>query len=293
MKAQDGAIQHRRGAEGRGLVYPVFSRRSGGLSLGVNLFPQSKVCDFDCPYCEVLPTEGGPPFSLDDLRRELADFLDRSYPLSFAAEPIRDICISGNGEPSLYPRLGEAIALCAEVRRSRPGLLGHASLVLITNSSGFQVAGTSKLLHEAVAEMGLVVWAKLDGAGPQSFRRMSRSRLPFEDFVDGISRFASLSPIVLQTMLCVIDGTVPDEAEALALAGLVSKLIQGGARIAGWQLYTQARPSAGPSSPLPDSRIAELARAMRGRLASTGSPLVPRVYGRSGELFPFKDGQHT
>ncbi len=40
------------------LVYPVVSRRSGGLSLGVNLFPEAKLCSFDCPYCEVFPVRG-------------------------------------------------------------------------------------------------------------------------------------------------------------------------------------------------------------------------------------------
>src|SRR5258708_3430933 len=33
-------------------VYPVISRRSRGLSIGVNLNPD-KVCNFDCVYCEV------------------------------------------------------------------------------------------------------------------------------------------------------------------------------------------------------------------------------------------------
>ena len=33
-------------------VYPVISRRSGGLSIGINLNPD-KVCNFDCVYCEV------------------------------------------------------------------------------------------------------------------------------------------------------------------------------------------------------------------------------------------------
>ena len=37
------------------LIYPVVSRRSGGLSLGVDLFPDRKTCNFDCPYCEIFP----------------------------------------------------------------------------------------------------------------------------------------------------------------------------------------------------------------------------------------------
>ena len=33
-------------------VYPVISRRSQGLSIGVNLNPDKR-CNFDCVYCEV------------------------------------------------------------------------------------------------------------------------------------------------------------------------------------------------------------------------------------------------
>ncbi|MCH8853818.1 MAG: radical SAM protein, partial [Planctomycetes bacterium] len=33
-------------------VYPVISRRSHGLSIGVNLNPD-KACNFDCVYCQV------------------------------------------------------------------------------------------------------------------------------------------------------------------------------------------------------------------------------------------------
>jgi len=33
-------------------VYPVVSRRSGGLSIGINLNPDT-ACNFDCIYCQV------------------------------------------------------------------------------------------------------------------------------------------------------------------------------------------------------------------------------------------------
>src|SRR5215467_13642404 len=40
-------------------VYPVISRRSKGLSIGVNLNPD-KACNFDCIYCQVDRTTPGP-----------------------------------------------------------------------------------------------------------------------------------------------------------------------------------------------------------------------------------------
>src|SRR5262245_49339560 len=44
--------RHERLFEGIRFVYPVLSRRSDGLSVGVNLNPD-KVCNFDCIYCQV------------------------------------------------------------------------------------------------------------------------------------------------------------------------------------------------------------------------------------------------
>ncbi|MHC4997174.1 MAG: radical SAM protein, partial [Planctomycetota bacterium] len=53
-------------------VYPVLSRRSGGLSIGVNL-NIDKVCNFHCVYCQV-DTHVPPPrtdVDLDQLAEEL------------------------------------------------------------------------------------------------------------------------------------------------------------------------------------------------------------------------------
>ena len=45
-------LDHRRVWRDFDYCYPVISRRSRGVSLGVNLNPD-KVCNFDCVYCEV------------------------------------------------------------------------------------------------------------------------------------------------------------------------------------------------------------------------------------------------
>src|SRR5947208_14620103 len=45
-------IRHPRRFEENRVVYPVVSRRSEGISVGVNLNPD-KICNFDCIYCQV------------------------------------------------------------------------------------------------------------------------------------------------------------------------------------------------------------------------------------------------
>ncbi|MDP7206214.1 MAG: radical SAM protein, partial [Pirellulaceae bacterium] len=52
MKTHPLHQRHERRFEQNRFVYPVLSRRSGGISVGVNLNPD-KVCNFDCIYCQV------------------------------------------------------------------------------------------------------------------------------------------------------------------------------------------------------------------------------------------------
>lgn len=263
------------------LVYPVLSRRSRGLSLGINLFPEEKTCSFDCPYCEVFPEDiDGGRFSPPELERELGLFLDRDYPRSWAPEPIRDICLSGNGEPSLSPYLEAALGICAAFRKSRPELLGQAKLVLITNSTGFLNPEASRVLGDYIESEGLEVWAKLDGGNAASFERMSRSGLDFGEIVRGISAFAARHTLTLQTMLCAVGGKPPLDADFLDYMDLVASLTALGARIAGIQLYTLARPSPEDScEELGDRELQGFASALRDRVA-----LPVMAFGARGAL---------
>ena len=60
---------HRRTYEDNVYVYPVVSRRSRGVSIGINLNPD-KVCNFDCVYCQVDRSAPGPRKDVDrDLLR--------------------------------------------------------------------------------------------------------------------------------------------------------------------------------------------------------------------------------
>jgi histidinol dehydrogenase len=273
--------EHRADREAGSLVYPVISRRSGGLSLGINLFPDAKLCSFDCPYCEVFPPASGiEAFSIEGLEEELEDFLGRAYPGIWAPEPVRDICFSGNGEPSASPRLAEALDLCVRAKRRHPDLLGHAALVLITNSTGFLEPTTFELLERFVREEGLVVWAKLDAGNDELFRIMSGTRFSLERIVQGILVFARLEPVVVQTMLCEVAGRRPSEGDMHDYARLIVRLVREGARIDELHLYTFARPTPdGQCAALSDEELVKHADLVRGV-----TRLPVRVFGRVSEL---------
>ena len=112
---------------------PVHSRRLG-LSLGVNLLPtESKLCSFDCIYCECgwnaeLP--GARRFNTrEDVRTQLATTLRR---MVADGTPPDVITFAGNGEPTMHPEfeavIGDTIALRDELCPSaRVSVLSNAT----------------------------------------------------------------------------------------------------------------------------------------------------------------------
>ena len=140
---------HERSFEANRFVYPVLSRRSGGISLGVNLNPD-KVCNFDCIYCQVDRTrQSETQFVETDAAAGRVGSHAGHWSLqrravrdagNFAADAgglrrLNDIAFSGDGEPTTYRNFDEIIAACAEVKdRLR---LDDVKMVLITNASMF------------------------------------------------------------------------------------------------------------------------------------------------------------
>jgi histidinol dehydrogenase len=254
--------EHRREREAGRLVYPVNSRRSGGLSVGVNLFPDKKLCNFDCPYCEVFPFSSHEPFNVGEFALELEDFFSRRKEAEFPLEPV---CFSGNGEPTLSPVLGDALE-AAETAREK--YCPSAKLVLITNSSGFCREAVYSLLDGFASQHSLSVWAKLDAGNEDWYAKMNRSSVKFPELLSGLERWIMDHDTVIQTMLCAVRGEGPSLGELLAYADVLNRWIRMGARITEIHLYGQARPAPdASSSPLPNDTLEEAAQDLRTLLA--------------------------
>src|SRR5262249_13303760 len=138
---------HSRQYDQNRFVYPVLSRRSRGISIGVNLNPD-KVCNFDCIYCQVdRRSEAETRFvELDQVLAELAQVVDLvvSGELfedeKFQSVPphlrrLNDIAFSGDGEPTTYKNFDEIISRVAQFKRARG--LADVKMVLITNATMF------------------------------------------------------------------------------------------------------------------------------------------------------------
>jgi wyosine [tRNA(Phe)-imidazoG37] synthetase (radical SAM superfamily) len=120
---------HARLFEHNRFVYPVLSRRSGGISIGVNLNPD-KICNFDCIYCQVdrrsqSETRFVETAALVDELRTTLDLVTSGQiydtPKFRDVPPhlrrLNDIAFSGDGEPTTYKNFDELIETCAKVKR--------------------------------------------------------------------------------------------------------------------------------------------------------------------------------
>ncbi|MDD2884568.1 MAG: radical SAM protein [Dechloromonas sp.] len=243
---------HRRDSAGLRYVYPVVSRRAGGVSLGINLNPNN-ACNWACVYCQVegLQRGGPPPLDLRQLAGELDGFLDELLDGDFlqravpeGARRLVDVAFSGNGEPCSAPEFAEAVATVATVLRHHH-LVGKIPLRLITNGS---------LLHRPAVQAGIVqlaelggeVWFKIDRALPDEVALINGVPGDVERVGRHLAQCVDLAPTWVQTCWFAMDGVLPGEASQLAYCDLLRPLA---GRLAGVHLYGLARPSMQSAAP--------------------------------------------
>lgn len=263
-------------------VYPVISRRSEGISIGINLSPR-KECNFDCPYCQVDRTaieEKERVIDLDILKSEIEELFricaggDLFLNEKFSTTPkhlrtLKDIAVSGDGEPTTsryFISVSELLLkFIADKKKETPDL--HP--VLITNAA--------RLDHDDVfqmtlryAEAGGGPWLKLDAGTEEEFRITSGSRISFHKIRDNIIRYASLHPAVLQTMIYLnAEGKESFHPERYSDCILEMKI--KGAVFDHIQLYTLARKTAAEGLyPISETRMQEISELIGNK---TGIPL--------------------
>lgn len=262
-------------------VYPVISRRSRGLSIGVNLNPD-KVCNFDCVYCcvdrTVASTTGTAlrtaPRTVD-LAVLLAE-LDHMLSLASSGEiftrppfdqtppdlrRLNDIAFSGDGEPTSFPGFPAACELATSAL-ARVGL-AETKIVVITNATLLTrptVAAALSHLHLHNGE----IWAKLDAGTDLYYRLVERTTIPLDRVLHNILATGRNLPLCIQSLFMRLHNIGPPPAEIDAYLGRISDLLAGGCQIKSVQIYTVARrPAEDFVSPLPAPELDEIARRVR------------------------------
>jgi wyosine [tRNA(Phe)-imidazoG37] synthetase (radical SAM superfamily) len=300
---------HARTFEQNRFVYPVLSRRSGGISIGVNLNPD-KICNFDCIYCQVDRTRQSETLFVEmgGLLDELRSTLELVGSGAIYESPkfrdvpahlrrLNDIAFSGDGEPTTYKNFDEIIEVCAAVKREfeskivegyqlsaigcRPDVHAESrqltadspplKMVLITNASMF---------HRPHVQRGLAIldqnngeiWAKLEAGTDEYYHLIERTPIPFRQILDNITSAARVRPLVIQSLFMRVAGEPPSEAELEAFCDRLNEITAGGGKLKLVQIYTVARrPAESYVSPLTDAEVDRIVQLVKDR---TGIPAL-------------------
>ena len=265
--------QHSRLWQGNRFVYPVISRRSKGLSIGVNLNPD-KACNFDCVYCSVDRTV--PPAVRKVDLRHLGDELDRMLGLGMSGELFRhspfdrtppeyqrvnDVAFSGDGEPTTFKGFPEACTLAADLLRRHHA--ADVKIVVITNATLLHrpaVAAAMEFLDQNNGE----IWAKLDAGTFAYYREVDRTSIPLSRVLKNIAAAGRVRPIVIQSLFMKLRGEEPPKEEIAAYVQRLRELTAEGCRIKLVQVYTVARGTAEASAaPLSDASLDGIVEQVR------------------------------
>jgi len=241
---------HRRELGKNAYVYPVVSRRSKGLSIGVNLNPD-KVCNFDCPYCQVDRTVSPAvtEVRLEQLEAELRALLGLAVSREFwdtapfdttshALRRINDVAFAGDGEPTSSKHFEAAVVLAGELLAEHG--LAHVKPVVLTNATLFHRPAVARGL-EAIDRYRGEIWAKLDAGTEPWFHLVDGTSFPFQRILDNLRDAARVRPIVVQAMWHRWDGQAPAEAELDAWAARLADVLDAGGRLKLVQVYSVAR----------------------------------------------------
>ncbi len=259
---------HDRNAAGMTYVYPVVSRRAGGVSIGVNLNPNN-ACNWHCVYCQVPNLQHGsaPKIDIPLLNNELEVFINKllcsDYMQKHVPENCRRVCdvaISGNGEPTSckqFDTVVETIIACLR----EAGLLGDINIVLITNGSYVHRPAVVCGLDVMAAHRGQV-WFKVDAGTDAQISHINGVNLGVDRMLEQLKTVAEHCPTWIQTCMFAWDGREPEAADVQAYLAFLQHALQQGIELQGVLLYGIARPSMQPEaehvSALPENWMLEM-----------------------------------
>ncbi len=272
-------INHDRDSAALRYVYPVVSRRAGGVSVGINL-NTNNACNWRCIYCQVpdLTRGAAPTVDLVVLENELRGFLNELLHGDFmhsrvpeGARRINDIALSGNGEPTSSAEFVQVMAIIARVRRE-VALPETVKTVLITNGSLLYRRPIQQGLRD-MAKLNGEVWFKLDRASEAGIQRVNDIRISMSKVRDNLIAAISLCPTWLQTCWFALDGEPPLRQDEDDYLEFVSALLHDGHKPQGVLLYSLARPSLQAEAARLSALPAEHLQAFADRIVKLGLPV--------------------
>jgi len=265
---------HSRDSAGLRYVYPVISRRAGGVSIGINLNPNN-ACNWRCIYCQVpnLTRGTAPTIDLTLLEDELSGFLhelqhgDFMQRVPLEARRINDIALSGNGEPTSAQEFAEVIEVIAKHKPT------DLKLVLITNGSLMQRENVQQGLRR-MAQLNGEVWFKLDRASEAGMAKVNDTKMRMEKVRQNLAIAIECCPNTwLQTCWFALDGIEPSKQDEDDYLDLLGSSLRDGIKPQGVLLYGLARPSLQSEAPRLSALAEEVMARFVQRISALGLPV--------------------
>ncbi len=238
-------INHDRDVVNLTYVYPVISRRAGGVSLGINLTPNNQ-CNWHCVYCQVPNLKRGvsPLTDLKLLEQELDTFLDVLLHGDYMAkhvpkhcQTLQDLALSGNGEPTTCPNFMEVVVVITALMKKYQL---DIPLRLITNGSSVHKSNVQQGLKLMSAYQG-EVWFKVDAIGEAQTQNINGVSLKPSWQMQQLQLASCSCPTWLQT--CVLLEQSQDETYMLDYLAWLAQVLANDIPLKGVLLYGLARPS--------------------------------------------------
>ena len=136
---------------------PVHSRRFG-VSLGIDLSPSHKQCNFDCLYCELAPAATVDVQSVTPSVKSIITDLKTALR---EHKNIDEITLTANGEPSLYPHLKELISEIDKVKEDKETLILTNSAALV-DKEVFETLLALDQVKLSLDAISTVIFKKID-----------------------------------------------------------------------------------------------------------------------------------
>lgn len=180
---------------------PIHSRRFG-KSLGVDLSPGKKQCNFDCLYCELDPAKTVDSYddvvSVEKISTALKKALHEHGDIDF-------ITLTANGEPTLYPHLSELIEVINTFK-------GSTKTLILTNAATID----DVKVQEALLKLDEVKLS-LDCATQKCLKKLDRSHsgIEVENIKAGMLEFKAKyhGPLIIEILIVK---TLNDSKEEIA-----------------------------------------------------------------------------
>jgi len=258
-------------------VYPVISRRMGGLSIGINFNPNN-ACNWRCIYCQIenLKIGAAPVMDFTLLEDELRFFLDdvltgdfyERFHVDVDKRVIKDIAIAGNGEPTSLKEFARAVELIGKVATEK-GVFPCCHYVLITNGSLVHLPKVQDGL-KILSAYGGEVWFKVDSATEEGRSLINNTAQSCKASLKNLMLSVSLCQTKLQSCFLDYDNRGLTDREKDSYLDLLRDIKNAGCKLQQIMLYTIARPSQQPEASLLKPLSVEILNAFANEIKLLG-----------------------